>query len=186
MSSVRLDLIKEILLSTTISSTSFTTKKLLRTMYRTSVFIVLVGIFSACSSSQDQPKSEIYNVEGVALDGYDPVAYFVQGEAKKGYKAESVKYEEVSYYFSSTKNRLLFQENPQKYLPNYGGWCAYAVAEASTKMEPDPTQWQIENDELILFTSSWMTKLTGSLKDEWNEDPRGYEFRADSNWVDMN
>lgn len=154
-------------------------------MKKISVLLIVLALTVACSSESDLPKDEVYNVEGVAIDGYDPVAYFEQGEAKKGLDSESINHKGLTYYFSSTKNRLLFQENPGKYLPEYGGWCAYAVAEASTKMEPDPTQWQIQDGELILFTSSWMTKLTGSLKDEWNEDSENYESKADTNWKQM-
>ncbi|WP_436515004.1 YHS domain-containing (seleno)protein [Ekhidna sp. To15] len=155
-------------------------------MKKTYIFIAMLFLMSACSSDAESPKDEVYNVGGVALDGYDPVAYYEQGEAKKGTEAESFNYNGLAYHFSSTKNRLLFMENPNKYLPNYGGWCAYAVAETSTKMKPDPAQWQIQDGELILFTSSMITKLTGSLKDEWNEDPEAFETRADSNWTEMN
>ena len=155
-------------------------------MKNTFVLLAAVALFTACSAGTDLPKDEVYNVDGIAMNGYDPVAYFVQGEPKKGLEAESLNHKGLVYYFSSTKNRLLFSENPDKYLPNYGGWCAYAVAETSTKMEPDPEQWQIQDGELILFTSSFMTKLTGSLKDEWNEDPVNYELRANSNWDQMN
>ncbi|MEP1033843.1 YHS domain-containing (seleno)protein [Ekhidna sp.] len=155
-------------------------------MRKIGVLLSVVGFIVACSDGSEITKNEIYSIDGIALDGYDPVAYFIQGEAKKGIDAESVEHQELVYYFSSTKNRLLFKENPSKFLPEYGGWCAYAVAETSSKMEPDPTQWQIQNGELILFTSNWMTKLTGSLKDEWNASPEDFQLRADSNWVEMN
>lgn len=155
-------------------------------MKKINTLLLVLVISTACSTESGESKDTIFNVEGIAIDGYDPVAYFEQGEAKKGMENESVKHEGLTYYFSSTKNRQLFQENPEKYLPEYGGWCAYAVAETSTKMEPDPTQWQIQDGELILFTSSWMTKLTGSLKEEWNEDPDAFESRADTNWKAIN
>ncbi|MEP1034616.1 YHS domain-containing (seleno)protein [Ekhidna sp.] len=153
-------------------------------MKKISTLLLAISLISSCNTV-DAPKDEIYNIEGIALDGYDLVAYFAQGEAKKGVNQEVVNYNGISYQFSSTKNRRLFEENPEKYLPEYGGWCAYAVAETSTKMEPDPTQWQIQDGQLILFTSSWMTKLTGSLKEEWNQDPIDYEVRADANWDKM-
>ncbi len=154
-------------------------------MKKINTFLVVAAILTACSSTTELPKDQVYNVDGIAIDGYDPVAYFEQGEAKKGVAAESFNYNGLVYHFSSTKNRLLFMENPDKFLPNYGGWCAYAVAETSTKMQPDPAQWQINDGELILFTSNFMTTLTGSLKEEWNEDPAGFETRADDNWSQM-
>jgi len=140
----------------------------------------------SCSSGSGSEKGPVYNLEGVALAGYDPVAYFEQGEAKMGTADEVVNYEGLTYYFSSTKNRLLFQENPTKYLPAYGGWCAYAVAEKSGKMEPDPTMWHIQDGKLQLFYDDWMTSITGSLKEEWNTDPENYKRRADANWEKMN
>lgn len=152
-------------------------------MKKINILIAVLVLASACSSSSNEQKDAVYNVEGVAIDGYDPVAYFVQGEAKKGIEEESVNHNGLVYYFSSTKNRLLFQENPDKYVPAYGGWCAYAVAASSTKMEPDPTMWQIENGELQLFYDDWMTSLTGSLKEEWNENPTEYKAKADQNWT---
>jgi len=147
--------------------------------------LVLVTVLFACSQGDYKPKGATYEVEGVALAGYDPVAYFEQSDAVLGNENEAVEYNGLQYYFASTKNRKLFEEDPEKYLPAYGGWCAYAVAETSTKMEPDPTKWQIQNGELQLFYSDWMTNLTGSLKDAWNETPEEYKVKADSNWEKM-
>ncbi len=146
---------------------------------------ISVLLLFSCSQSTSVEKDPIFNSGGIAIDGYDPVAYFEQGEAKKGVEAESIDYNGLTYLFSSTKNKKLFEENPEKYLPKYGGWCAYAIAETSTKMEPDPKEWQIQNGELQLFTSSWMTKLTGSLKDDWNADPNDFKKRADANWKEI-
>ena len=146
-----------------------------------SLALILIFLLVSCSQSEAE-TDPVFNTGGVAIDGFDPVAYFEQGEAKKGVESESVEYNGLTYLFSSTKNRNLFEENPDKYLPKYGGWCAYAVAETSTKMRPDPTEWQIQEGELQLFTSSWMTKITGSLKDDWNEDPEDFKNRADQNW----
>lgn len=143
---------------------------------------ITLGFLTSCSSENETPKGEIYEVDGVALEGYDPVAYFAQSEAKKGTKQSSAEYNGLTYYFSSSKNQSLFQENPEKYLPEYGGWCAYAVAEGSRKMEPDPTMWQIQDGKLQLFYDDWMTSLSGGLKEEWNENPNEYTSKADQNW----
>ncbi|MEO9872552.1 YHS domain-containing (seleno)protein [Ekhidna sp.] len=139
-------------------------------------------LLGACSSESPEEKDPVFNEEGIALAGYDPVAYFEQSEAKKGTDQEVVNYEGLKYYFSSTKNKLLFEENPEKYLPEYGGWCAFAIAESSTKMEPDPTMWQIQDGKLQLFYDDWMTNLTGNLKEAWNEDSIASKIKADENW----
>lgn len=150
------------------------------------IYLLVTLLLISCVSESDKAKDPVFNVEGIALAGYDPVAYFEQGEAKIGFENETEVYGGLNYYFSSTKNRLLFLEEPSRYLPTYGGWCAYAVAETSTKMEPDPTMWQIQNGKLQLFYDDWMTSLTGSLKDEWNADPDNYKTKADKNWEVMN
>lgn len=139
----------------------------------------------SCSSESETPKGEVYEVEGIALAGYDPVAYFVQSEAKIGTEQSSVDYNGLTYYFSSSKNKALFEANPEQYLPEYGGWCAYAVAEGPKKMAPDPTMWQIQDGKLQLFYDDWMTSLSGGLKEEWNEDPSNFKSKADQNWGDI-
>lgn len=144
---------------------------------------ILLTIFflTACGDS-DGPKGKVYQSEGVALAGYDPVAYFEQGDALLGNVSTTSNYEGLTYQFTSSENKELFDNGPEKYLPAYGGWCAYAIAESSTKMEPDPTMWKIQNGELLLFYDDWMTSLTGSLKEEWDTDEAGYKEKADTNW----
>ena len=146
--------------------------------------ILLLVFVVACGSSEG-PKGETYTANGIGLDGYDPVAYFEQAEARLGNENTTSSYNGITYQFTSTKHKELFNENPEKYLPAYGGWCAYAVAESSTKMAPDPTMWQIQEGRLLLFYDDWMTSLTGSLKEEWNSDQNGYLQKADTNWPEV-
>ncbi len=153
-------------------------------MKQLSILLILI-VAAACSSSSEEAAGPVFVSNGYALDGYDPVAYFEQAEAKKGSVDETVEYNGSTYCFSSTKNRSLFESDPEKYLPAYGGWCAYAVAERSTRMAPDPTEWQIQDGELQFFTTNFMTKVTGSLRNDWNEDPDDYKTRADDNWDQM-
>ena len=145
--------------------------------------LFILALFS-CSSPEPTGPTFIQN--GYALDGYDPVAYFEQSEAKKGHTNEVVTYNGATYAFSSTKNRQLFEQDPEKYLPAYGGWCAYAIAERSVRMSPDPTQWQIQDGQLQLFYDDWQTSIFGTLKAAWNEDPNDYKNKADQNWEQMN
>ncbi|MEM6737758.1 MAG: YHS domain-containing (seleno)protein [Bacteroidota bacterium] len=140
----------------------------------------------SCFSNSEEATGPFFESSGYAIGGYDPVSYHEQSEAKKGFENETTEYNGATYCFSSTKNKGLFELNPQKYLPAYGGWCAYAVAEKSIRMAPDPTEWQIQDGKLQLFTSNLMTKLTGNLRDKWNENPNAFKARADQNWDQMN
>ena len=149
------------------------------------LLLLLPIVIFSCSTGSDAPQGPVFEEAGFAIGGYDPVAYFEQSEAKLGNENETAEYGGYTYCFASTKNRELFEGNPEKYLPAYGGWCAYAVAETATKMQPDPTKWQIQDGQLQLFTSNLMTRLTGDLREDWNEDPEDYKSRADSNWTDI-
>lgn len=146
-------------------------------------FIPIVLLVAACGSSSEGPKGPVFEANGAAIGGYDPVAYFEQSEAILGDPNFATIVDGVTYQFSSIENKKLFDSNIDKYTPAYGGWCAYAVAESSTKMEPDPTMWQIQDGKLMLFYDDWMTSLTGSLKEEWNTDQEAYKKKADDNWV---
>lgn len=143
--------------------------------------IPILMLLAACGSSEE-PAGKVYEKNGIAIDGYDPVAYFEQSEATLGSIDYTSTYEGLTYQFSSSENKSLFDEEPQSYIPSYGGWCAYAIAETSTKMEPDPTMWKIQEGELLLFYDDWMTSLTGSLKEEWETDEGEFKTRADGNW----
>ena len=145
------------------------------------LFVLLI---TACSDD-DSHKPDVYVSQGVAIDGYDPVAYFTLAEATPGKESIQASHNGITYQFSTEEHRQLFTSQPEKYLPAYGGWCAYAVAENSFKMEPDPTNWQIQDDRLLLFYADFWTSLQGGLKAEWNTAPTDYEQKANYNWADM-
>lgn len=148
------------------------------------LLILVTAIIASCSS--EAPTDPVYHVDGIALNGYDPVAYFEQAEPRKGTELESLEYEGHTYLFTNSKNKVLFEADPEKYLPQYGGWCVYAIAASSTRMQPDPTLWQIQGGELQLFYDDWTSSFTGNLKDEWNSDSTGFSQKAEANWQKMN
>jgi YHS domain-containing protein len=121
-----------------------------------------------------------YNVEkgGLALGGYDPVAYFLQGKAEKGKKQISVSYDGLLYYFTSTDNKEAFKKSPAKYEPQYGGWCAYAMGNSGEKVEVDPETFKIKDGKLYLFYNKYFTNTLKS----WNKDENGLQTKADQNW----
>lgn len=100
------------------------------------------------------------NDRNVAINGYDPVAYFTQNEAVQGSSAFAFEYGNLTYHFSTAKNRDLFSESPQSYLPQYGGWCALAAAAkpdtlgfAATRFPSDPRSFALIDGKLYLFAN---------------------------------
>ncbi len=124
-------------------------------------------------------RKQQYNLEkGLAIQGYDPVAYFTQKKAVKGSTANSYTYRNVTYRFASTTNLEAFKKSPEKYEPQYGGWCAYAMGESGEKVEIDPETYKIKDGKLFLF---YHTFISNTLP-KWNEKEATLHKKADTNW----
>lgn len=147
------------------------------------VLFVSALIFSLSSFVQAQDanlRKTQFNLEkGIAIQGYDPVAYFTQNKAVEGDKANAVFYAGVTYYFSSAANKELFKKDPAKYEPQYGGWCAYAMGAKGEKVEIDPETFKIVNGKLYLFYNK---AFNNTLK-TWNKDEANLKAAADKNWI---
>jgi len=116
--------------------------------------------------------------KGYAAEGYDVVAYF-SNEAKEGSKEFQSVYQGVKYKFSSQENLSKFNENRKIYVPQYGGFCAYAIAEKGEKISVNPKAFQIIDDKLYLFYNSWGVNTL----EKWNEQgPDALQIKADDNW----
>ena len=111
---------------------------------------------------------------GLAIDGFDPVAYFTRGKATRGSNAHSVMWRGAVWYFASAENRELFESNPHVYAPKYGGYCAYSVALGGTS-DADPTAWAIYSGRLYLVRDSQIRAI-------WKQDIAANIDRADANW----
>ncbi len=111
---------------------------------------------------------------GVAIKGYDPVAYFTEGQAVKGSSRFEHKWMGAKWRFASTASREAFAANPQKFAPQYGGYCAWAVAQGSTA-DVDPHAWRIVDGKLYL-------NLSKSVQARWLQDVPGNIAKADANW----
>ena len=123
-----------------------------------------------------------FNLEkGVAIQGFDPVAYFTVNKAVKGNKQFSASAEGVIYYFSSAANKALFIKDYTKYEPQYGGWCAYAMGATNEKVEIDPETFKILNGKLYLFYHSWVNNTLS----KWNKDEVNLKTKADKNWISI-
>ena len=91
--------------------------------------------------------------EGLAIEGYDPVAYFTMAEPTRGMESISHEWLGDTWLFASAENKALFIASPMDYMPNYGGYCSYDPVSRGHDHEIDPTAWRIVDDKLYLFQS---------------------------------
>lgn len=120
-----------------------------------------------------------YNLKkGYVAEGYDVVEYF-NNKAVEGDKSFTTTYDNVKYKFASQKNLDAFLENPEKYTPQYGGYCAYAVALKSKKVGINPKTFEIRDGKLYLFYNSWGTNTLELWK---KENVKGLQEKGDLNW----
>lgn len=116
--------------------------------------------------------------KGYAAKGYDVVAYFENAPAE-GTKQYTTIYQGAKYKFSSQKNLDLFLANSDRYVPQYGGYCAYAVAATGKLVDINPKSFQIKDGKLYLFYDS----IFADTLEKWNEeDPEVLQPKADKNW----
>jgi YHS domain-containing protein len=148
----------------------------------TSIFATMLAVFILSSNAfaQQATRTSQFNIEkGIAIQGYDPVAYFSQNKAVKGKKELAVAAEGVTYYFSTAENKELFKKDFKKYEPQYGGWCAYAMGATGEKVEIDPEKFKIVAGKLYLFYYSW----TNNTLNKWNKAEATLKPKADVSWT---
>lgn len=150
------------------------------TMQKIILSILVLVVTTGTGYAQTALRTKQFNLEkGVAIQGYDPVAYFAQGKAIKGNKQFAASAEGVLYYFSSAANKDLFLKDYKKYEPQYGGWCAYAMGATNEKVEIDPETFKIIDGKLYLFYHTW----SNNTLTKWNKDEPGLKSNADKNWM---
>ena len=135
---------------------------------------ILVLLISVNLLSQEHANLK----KGCAAEGYDVVAYFLN-EAKEGSNEFQAVFQGIKYTFSSQENLSEFKKNPQMFVPKYGGFCAYAIAENGEKVGINPKAYQIIDNELYLFYNAWGVNTL----EKWNkEGPDDLRIKADNNW----
>ena len=114
------------------------------------------------------------NANDLAIHGYDAVSYFTDSKATKGNHKYTATYKSAIYQFSSEENRERFQENPEKFAPQFGGFCAMGVA-LNKKLDVDPMAWKIVNDKLYL-------NLNKAVQKKWLSDVPSHLETANRVW----
>ena len=160
---------------------SFEDQKIYEMRNRFFLILMSVGFFSMAAMAQDPTalRKKEFNLDGnIAIDGYDPVAYFKANKAIKGKKDLAVSHQGVIYYFSSGENKEEFKKNPSQYEPEYGGWCAYAMGAKGEKVSIDPETFKILNGKLYLFYNRFFNNTLKS----WNKEEVKLKPAADASW----
>jgi len=136
--------------------------------------LTYIFVFSYLAAfAQEVNKSK----NNLAVEGYDLVTYFTEESPAMGKKEFQVNYKEVIYWFSSFANQEKFIASPSKYLPKYGGWCAYAMARGE-QVNINPTAYLITEGELYLFYKTlWVNTLP-----KWVNDSKSLQSKANKNW----
>jgi YHS domain-containing protein len=122
---------------------------------------------------------EVYTgiLSGMAVGGYDPVAYFLEGKPVEGRRDISLTWKGVTWRFANEKNRDAFKANPETYAPQYGGHCAWAVSRGYTA-KGDPRYWKIVGGKLYLNYDARVQK-------DWERDIPGHIVNSDKNWPNV-
>jgi YHS domain-containing protein len=138
-----------------------------------SIFLLLAALSTVASAK------ELQNLDrnGVAIQGYDPVAFFTDNRPVKGNAQSQSEYRGAKYYFASSEHKAAFDKEPAKYEPQFGGYCAYGASQghkAPVKIEA----WQIVNGRLLM-------QYDLGVKDDFNKDQQNNLSKADRNWPDL-
>lgn len=140
-------------------------------MKKTLIMVIMVVLTGISSFAQ---KSSAFIQSGKAIRGYDPVAYFTEGKPVMGTDSLVLEWNQAKWYFSSRKNLNLFKANPDKYAPQYGGYCAYGLSDGH-KAPTDVNAWTIDDGKLYLNYSL-------DVKTLWNKNRKERIGQADKNW----
>ncbi|AFK04686.1 YHS domain-containing protein [Emticicia oligotrophica DSM 17448] len=141
-------------------------------------FSAMVFFFILISSGVFAQEKAIFVKNGIAINGYDAVAYFTESKAVEGKNDFSFEWNEAKWLFSSQANLDVFKTNPTKYAPQYGGFCAYGVSE-NHKSPTDPNAWTIVDDKLYLNYSK-------KVKELWSKDIPSRIQKANELWPSLN
>lgn len=137
--------------------------------------LVALGLLALGAPLAAQAK-KLLNVDkdGVAVHGYDPMAYFLEGKAVKGEPQFQSSYAGATYYFQSAADKEAFDREPSKYTPQYGGYCAMAMTMGKLE-DVDPNYFLVHDGKLLLQRNEKAHMMFG-------KDPAANHKKADENW----
>jgi hypothetical protein len=140
-----------------------------RRMFLFSAAAALLGAEVSLANTDSPPAGR-----RIALSGYDPVAYFTDGRPEKGSNAFWFAFDDAVYLFRSAEHRAMFAADPERYAPQYDGFCAAGVSKGY-KTEPDPEAWVIANGKLYVL-------MLKERVPDFKRDTAAFVDKADANW----
>lgn len=137
----------------------------------------IISLSMLITAPAAQAAKEVYTstFSKKALSGYDTVAYFTESKPVKGSESFKTEYKGAEWQFSSQANLDAFKANPEKYAPQYGGYCAYAVGKYNDLVSADPEAWKIVNGKLYL-------NYDKDIQAEWVANQSEYISKGNANW----
>jgi YHS domain-containing protein len=132
--------------------------------------LLTLGVGAAVAGAVDRNVG----ADGLALEGYDPVAYFTEGEPIEGKAEYTATHDGATYRFANAEHLAAFEADPARYAPAYGGYCAYGLA-MGQKVGTDPEVWEIVDGQLYL-------NVNEDVQERWEANIPGFVATADHNW----
>ncbi len=151
----------------------------MKTLLRLTVLLLALASGLAAAEAKAPEVKLLVNVDkhGVGIQGYDPVAFFTRSKPVQGLPGVKSTYHGVTYQFANVEDKKLFDADPAKYEPQFGGYCAYGVSRDRT-VDIDINAFQIVDGRLLMQYSK-------SIRDDFNEDTQANLKLADKNWPDL-
>lgn len=141
------------------------------------LLLIASALLFATSALASEPPVYTGLLSNTGAGGYDTVSYFETGTPTKGSSDYTTQYQGATWRFANAENLARFEDNPERYAPAYGGYCAWAVSQGYLA-KGDPQHWSIRDGRLYL-------NYNRSVHDQWLEDPDGFIRKADTNWPEV-
>lgn len=147
---------------------------------------IILTVFIFTASLDNLSAQKVYSDENnVANKGYDVVNYFTDNVASRGSSDFSISYQGTIYYFTSAEHLEMFKKNPEQYLPQFGGYCSFAVAKMNKKVPVDPKTFRIDDGKLYLFYNDfWEGKPFNTIV-PWINNEAAMTKMAQDNWKSL-
>jgi len=140
--------------------------------------LILASLLALCTVAATlAQKSEVFEKDGIAIKGFDAVAFHTEAKALKGSDHFTYRWKDTNWLFADQANLDLFKKDPEKYAPQYGGYCAYGTADGH-KAPTETDTWTVKDNKLYF-------NYNKKVQEMWNKNQAGYIEKADKNWVEI-